>query len=136
MGRVAFDLASTMRFADSDGLREFSLAHRFAHQQIAGAISSAYSVAVPGFDVGDERAHKAWELVMLKPKEIPPQAQELIKDWLLLHQNLHQAEYDALGLGPAYDFSTVDFADANAFQNWMLQHQQAHDIEADALGIT
>lgn len=147
MGRVALSFLSQMRFGDGAALKAFALEHRLAHDQFAGAISTADAIATPNFDVGDARAHSAWEILMLDPKEAPAQARDALQAWLLLHSQLHQAEYDALGLGDvgapggvfdgeAYDLATVDMAKADEFNVWMQQHQQVHDIEADALGIT
>lgn len=144
MARVALDFASMMRFGDGAALKEFALIHRFAHQEIATGISSVDGVAADSFDVSDSRAHAAWELLMLKPKDAPAQAKDALNAWLLLHAQMHQSEYDALGLGDitdafegqSFDLSTVDMTNPDEFNTWMLFHQQIHDAEDDALGIT
>lgn len=136
MGRLDLDFATTMRFGDGEALKSFSLSHRLGHAQISDSIASKFNVAVTSFDVGDERARAAWELVMIDPDNAPAQAREALQAWLLLHAEMHQSEYDAIGLGVAYDLSTVDFSNQEQFYTWMLQHQQVHALEADALGIT
>lgn len=135
MGRLDLDFASQMRFGDGAALKEFALAHRLAHAQLASSISASLSIAVSSFDVSDDRARAAWELLMLAPDDAPAQARAALGAWLLLHAQLHQSEYDALGLGVAYDFAAADFAKADQFNTWMFEHQQAHALEADALGI-
>ena len=136
MAVVALDFLANMNFGDDAALRDFALAHRLAHNDFASAISSLYGASTPNFDVADESAHAVWAMDMVKPDEVPAQGREALKSWLLFHAQLHEAEYNAIGLGPAFDFSTVDFSKADQFYNWMQQHQQAHDITAGALGIT
>ena len=135
MGRVALDFASNMSYGDGPSLRAFALTHRLAHNEFANALVALNGFQTPNFDVADERATGAWELVMIERDKVPQGAKQSLDAWLLLHANLTQAEYDALGLGLAYDLSTVDFGNASEFYVWMQQHQLVHAIVADALGI-
>ena len=136
MGRLDMDFAANFTFGDEVGLKAFALAHRLAHDQFADAIAENDGIDTPDFDVADSGAHGVWAALMLDAKEVTDEARQALEAWLVLHQQLHQAEYDATALGVAYDFSTVDFADQEEFYTWMQQHQQAHAITADALGIT
>lgn len=145
MSIAAFQIASDMVFGDGNALRNFALSHRFSHNDIQTTIASDLGgLSVPGFDVADERAHQAWELAMLQKKDIPAEAKQALSRWLLLHAQIHQGEYDALGLGDigsafdgqSFDLSTVDMGDEGQFYFWMQAHQQIHDAENSALGIT
>lgn len=129
---VMLSVASGMAFGDAMGLREFSLAHRFAHAANAQAIVAQFGVAVAGFDMGDERVISEWALLMGGQIEAPTQG---MRDWLALHSLVHEDEYKALGFGIATNLIDVNFADRGQFDDWMQAHQQSHDQVSSALGI-
>lgn len=136
MAGLGLNAFSDMRFGDGQGLKEFALVHRLSHDAAADAIVTQLGAVVPGFDVGDDRARAAWELLMLMGDKAPREAHSAVQPWLLLHAQLHQAEYDAIGFGSAPDLSTVDFSSERQFAAWMQEHQQAHDQISGALGIS
>ena len=136
MARLDFDILANTSFADGEGIKNFALAHRLAHQQIASAISTQFSAEVDAFDVGDGRAHDAWELLMYRNPHTPPIAKATVDQWLLWHMRITQSEYDAVGLGTAYDLSTADFTNPDSYYTWMQQHQSVHQFIEDTLGIT
>lgn len=132
---VALSLMSLMNHGDAEGLRIFFLEHRLAHAAIAAAVAAQHDMTLPEFDVGDESARRQWEAVM-RPDAPEGLRTPVLDDWLNLHQQLHQAEYQAVGLGPVPDLGVVDFSDAKAFAQWMLEHQQIHDLVGNELGIS
>lgn len=130
---VMLDAAAQMAFGDGVGLRDFFLVHRLSHAAIASAIVAAGGAAVPGFDVGDERARQQWDVLMQRKGDAPPT--RALRDWLTLHSQLHQAEFNAVGFGLAPNMIDVNFADPDAFAGWMQDHQYMHDVVGNALGI-
>lgn len=133
---VMLDIASMMPYANGEALRDFALTHRLAHDAIASAVAAQFSVATPNFDVADERAHQEWELLMLHAEGAPTTPSQALKDWLTVHQRLHQAEYGAAGLSELPDLSTVNFHDRGQFYQWMQDHQAIHDAIESSLGIS
>ena len=132
---VMLDIAADMQFRDASGLRSFFLDHRLAHDANASAIQSKFATTVPGLPVASDFALAEWIATMESSAtgEKPPG--RALKDWLLFHQSLHQAEYDALGFGEAPDLSEADFSDKSQFETWMQDHKMIHDIVGNALGV-
>lgn len=126
------DLQSQIEFGDVDGLRDFFLVHRFVHEAYGVTIAAKGGPATPTAAVGSDVGLDAWSVAMLG--EVEQQGPGLV-DWLQLHQELHQAEYSALGFGLLPDLRDVDMTNEQQFYDWMYGHQQIHDLVGGALGI-
>ena len=57
------------------------------------------------------------------------------KDWLQLHQDIHQAQYNTLVLHGLPDFSDVDWKNQSSFEDWHLNHSLVHKAINTILGI-
>lgn len=132
---VMLDVASDLKFRDAAGLRSFFLDHKLAHNANASAIQSQFGASVPGVPIASEFALVEWIATMESAETGQKPSGQALKDWLLFHQSLHQAEYDALSFGEAPDLSEVDFSDRSQFEIWMQDHKLIHDIVGNALGI-
>lgn len=123
-------IESQMAFGDGDALLVFALAHRLTHDAYAKVIDQKTS-PTPNFDVGDGQAHQDW----IKCMKDGAQATPSLLTWLQWHQNLHQAEYAAIGMSNQPDILQVDFSQEDQFATWMQTHAQIHLDESAALGV-
>ncbi len=126
-------LQSQMLFGDDASLYDFFLVHRMLHDQYAVKIAAAGKGATPTGGMSSESALQAWISAMRKQG---PGSAPVLLDWLKLHQNLHQAEYQALGFGLLPDLIDVDFSLEDQFYDWMYGHAAIHTIQSQALGVT
>lgn len=127
------DFVSQMAFGDTQALKDFALVHRFVHSANCAAIQRKGLGATPAALVDATPAMDAWAALMRHDENVD--AQPLV-DWLQLHGNLHQAEYDAIGAGEAPDLTSVDFRSPEQFYDWMAAHQAIHDQVGQILGVT
>lgn len=56
-------------------------------------------------------------------------------EWLLVHNDVHQQEYDLLGLTGLPDLVSVDLNDNEQYQDWMNRHVLAHQQVNLTLGL-
>lgn len=59
-----------------------------------------------------------------------------IDDWMLPHQNEHQAFAQLLGLQNPINLLDMNWNDENQFYDWISDHYFAHVAVANALGVT
>ena len=127
------DVQSQMQYGDEGALRDLFLVHSLVHDEYAKAIATKRGTPTPTGGMRSNYALDEWAAVMRK--EIPAGA-AILADWLQLHNNLHQAEYEALGFGLSPDLSEPDFTDESQFYDWMFAHNQIHLLVGKALGVT
>jgi hypothetical protein len=133
------DLSATTGFNDTQGLRNFLLAHRFVHLETANALSAKYNVPFSTFGLDSQLAEDAWVQAMQQGAQGQRGVKQpaSLQDWLNVHAAIHNASYSLLaGQGAvAPDLSVVDFAQADQFYDWMQAHQEMHDYEYQQLGL-
>ena len=129
------NLVSGMPFGDEQALLDFAFVHRLVHRAVGSALQAAGKGATPNATIDSDAAMRVWGALMRGDDVTPAQARPLV-DWLQLHANLHQAEYDVLALGPVPDLSVVDFRDERQFYDWMFAHNIIHDTVGAASGVT
>lgn len=125
------DLASQIQFGDASGIRDFMLVHRMAHAAISLGFEQRNVPPMSLVALESAAATEAW-IATMQGNDQP----EALSDWLRLHYDLHQAEFNALGFGQAPDISTVDFRSPLQFYDWMFAHATMHDQVATALGVS
>ena len=129
------DLASIVQFGDVAALRQFLLDHRAVHDQTAAALAQKYGNSFSTAGLDNVLAEDAWGALMRERQGLTPQT---LKDWLLLHAQIHVTTYQQL-TGPSVqppDLSVVDFAQPEQFYIWMYDHSLMHDFEQSSLGLT
>jgi hypothetical protein len=133
---VNLDISSTFNFGNTDALRHFMLDHRFVHELESVALKSKFNAQQSTFGLGSSVAEAEWaELMRGDPGH--GQAPPALRDWLLLHAEMHVQAYTLLGQSPTFapDLSVVDFSVPGQFYDWMYAHQQMHDWEQSQLGL-
>jgi len=120
---VDIDLQSQMNFGDAESLRDLFLVHRFVHDQYAAQIVAKGGQVTPTGGLSSELALAEWVVTM---QGDAPGLMPALGDWLQLHQNLHQAEYQAVNAGLMPDLVDVDFSDEQQFYDWMELHRDLH----------
>lgn len=126
-------LQSQMLFGDEQSLRDLFLVHRMAHDAYAKAIIGKGGPPMPTGGLSNEFALREWGSLM-RGEDAGSAA--ILRDWLELHQNLHQAEYAAVGFGLLPDLVNVDFSQEGQFYDWMFGHTEIHNIIGQAVGVT
>lgn len=127
-------LVSTMPYGNEAALRDFLLVHRLVHTQVDAAIAAKGGGALPNATLDSDSAATAWVAIM-HGEPISEERQRALTDWMQLHANLHQDEYDRLDLGFAPDLSLSDFSQPRQFYDWMAAHAAVHDTLAAATGV-
>lgn len=101
------------------------------------------------FDVNDEKAWAAWNLVHITTHQTvfdaATQAGYRVSSfpldyessaWKENHQTVHTALYNQLGFTDGVpDLMDIDFKDKNQFEDWMLYHALLHQQINEALGL-
>jgi hypothetical protein len=128
------DFVSQMTFGDERALHDFLLVHRFVHAAVGAALQQRGASGLASATIDSDAAATDW--VALMHGEAPPSGAHALADWLQLHANLHQAEYDALRAGQAPDLGSVDFSNPGQFYEWMAAHQAVHDQVGALAGVT
>jgi len=130
------DVYSQIVFGDTQALKVFFLAHRFAHDQESKALSDRYGGAFSTFGMSSPVAEETWAQMMQEepPRPTPPP----LADWLLFHAAIHNTTFQTIqSIGVvAPDISVADFSSPTQFYDWLLVHQLMHDYERQALGLT
>jgi hypothetical protein len=97
-----------------ESLREFFDMNTIAHEEIFGALlESGIIIEHYPLDADPTDYH----------------------DWAFVHDKMHRAEADALGLAGTVDLSQIDFGNAEQASAWAQDHYLLHQLEAQALGI-
>jgi hypothetical protein len=58
-----------------------------------------------------------------------------LDDWLIAHQDEHQAYASLLGLNNPFNLLDVDWNDQDQFYDWISSHLFIHETIASALGV-
>lgn len=129
------DLYGLFPYGDSDGVKAFTLAHRFAHDAERDAIAAKLGRTLGTYAVGGDEAVEPWIEMMQGRSQGIPQA---MSDWLQLHNDNHQSMLSILSPSvalAAVDLSIVDFRSADQMYEWLTLHQAIHQYEQQALGL-
>lgn len=129
------DIQSTMRFGDEVGLKDFFFVHRLVHQGVDAVIATRGNGVMPNAAIDSTLALAAW-LAFMRQDDVNDEERYALNDWLQLHDQLHQDEYAAFGLGQAPTLGSVDFSNDQQFYDWMFVHGAVHDTLNLAAGIT
>lgn len=107
-------LYSNTEFGNKDAMNDFLFANSLSHHEIANAIQLQGKTinSVPIGDMGNP------------------------EDWLLSHYQVHQQEFEQLGLSGLPDLSVLDFKDQFQFYDWMQLHSSVHFLVNQTLGLT
>lgn len=124
-----------MSFGDAKALQDFAFVHRLSHADNSKAIQLAGGPALPSATIDNHTAMDAWAKAMAQI-DLSATERLALSDWMQLHTNLHQAEFDALNLGESVDLSQADFSQDASFYDWMAAHAFVHDQIGNALGTT
>ncbi len=100
---------------DGRAMAQFALDNMDHHRQIQGAIFRQFNVALPLFP-------------------LDPISESDFNTWALLHQSMHSAANDILGL-PDFDLTAVDITKPEQVIVWAELHGRGHQMIAQALGI-
>jgi len=122
-------------FGDTEGLTQFFFAHRLNHIAIDHAIITNSLGNPANSTIDSQEALNSWIKQMNKPDETEDKTASILFDWLTWHDNLHQAEYNAFGLGESPSINQFDTKNPGDFYNWMYLHAQMHEILNQAAGI-
>jgi len=103
---VNITIFSDMEPEDTETFDAFVLAHGMSHEQIYDALLTNNIVVnhFPYFDA------TFWD-----------------KDWLLFHQQEHEAIYTAIGLTGMPDLASSDLKNDGELKTWMDVHRQVHE---------
>ena len=124
-------IQSQMPYGDAAALEDWFLAHRFEHEQTSAALGSKFGATISTAAIGSGAAARAWVEVMRGG----PTSKEL-SDWLSLHWNLHQSEFDAMGFGQAPDLREVNFGSKAESDDWHYAHAAIHAAVQQNLGLS
>lgn len=100
-------------FGNRDAFDDFLFANSQAHHDIAAKLEQSGKAidSFPLTEVGDP------------------------KDWLAVHNDMHQQEFNSLGLTGLPDLSEFDLADRKQYDDFMYLHAAAHQTVNNALGL-
>jgi len=130
---VNIQVQSQMFYGDEASLKDFFFVHRLVHLRVDQVINTAGGGSMPNATLDNDNALSTWVKQMRK-EPLAEEEDRSLFDWLQLHANLHQFEYQALGLGTAPDFGVVDFSSQQQFDDWMFEHSAIHDTLNAATG--
>jgi len=101
-------------FGDDAAMKDFLFSNSQAHSLVAKTLEGLGTV-INSQPISDMRSEK---------------------DWLLVHNEIHQEELAALGITQqSVDLSEVDLKDEAQYIEWMQQHAFMHQYVNDALGL-
>ena len=113
---INLDALSYVQFGDIDGLQEF-LFHNAIQHRVFYETMMRQGQATPDYPLFDA-----------DPKNLD--------DWLLLHNQQHEAVAKILGLDNPFQLLDADFNVEDDFYDWIGVHQTIHEQIAAALGVT
>ncbi len=105
-------LADT-KFGDAEAFKDFLFNNSQAHHAVATKLEQlGHSVdSYPLTEIGD------------------------IKDWLAIHDDVHQQEFNLLGLTGLPSLAEFDLTDERQYSDFMYQHAVAHQAVNNILGL-
>lgn len=131
---ASMQIYSSFSYGDEISTRSFFLENGLRHQQYANAISTNFSVQVPFYDVYDTRMVD--EIVrLMKDENAKLSDSPAVRNWLLNHATLHDAEIKAITNQQNFDLYDMDVTDASSFYDWLNVHASIHDYVDQALGV-
>ncbi len=107
---------SSVQWNDSEGLQIFLMDNALQHQLFRTTLATQ-GLVTPSFNLFDLQI-------------------ENIDDWMLPHQNEHEAFAQLLGLQNPINLLDMNWNDENQFYDWISDHYFAHVAVAAALGVT
>jgi len=113
---VNFDTLSYVKFGDKDGLGEFLFENDQQHQ-LFYQVLTAKGIAIPEYPIADADTKN-------------------LDDWLLLHNQVHEALARALGLDNPFQLLDADWNVEEDFYDWIGVHESIHEQIAAALGVS
>jgi len=113
---INLDALAYVEFGDIDGLQEF-LFHNAIQHRVFYETMMRRGQATPDYPLFDA-----------DPKNLD--------DWLLLHNQQHEAVAKILGLDNPFQLLDADFNVEDDFYDWIGVHQTIHEQIAAALGVT
>lgn len=140
------DLYGLFEWGDEEGVKQFALAHRFAHEYESQALAAQYGATVGTYAIGGEEVVEPW--IALMRGEVEQMPREMY-DWLEAHNANHQnmlallggasgapTVINVLGTASSTDLSMVDFSNPAEMYQWLTLHQELHSFEQQTLGLT
>lgn len=125
-------------FGDADAVRQFSMAHYFAHEAEANAIAKQFGATISTYNSAGFGAVEPWIGLMDGTiEQVPPE----MYDWLQIHNDNHQTMLAILAkngspvLTSVADLSLADFGNPEQMDDWLQYHQTLHRFEQTALGL-
>jgi len=110
-----FAALSTVEFGDVDSLGEFLFENGLQHQLFRDTFFSQ-GIRVPAYPIMDANPDN-------------------LDDWLLSHQDEHQAFASLLGLNNPFNMLDVDWNVEEDFYDWIASHLYIHEQIAAALNL-
>jgi hypothetical protein len=99
------------KFDDANALADFFMANARCHAAVADYIGTQFGISIP---------------------LVPSEQGYSTNDWLQVHQNIHQMEFDSIGLtnqGQVMpDLTYLDPKDESTWHSWMQNHSNVHLI--------
>ena len=110
------DTLSIVKFGDVDSLSDFLFENGVQHHLFREYFLDA-GISVPAYPITDANP-------------------ENLDDWLLAHQDEHQAFASILNLNNPFNMLDVDFTNEDDFYDWIASHLYIHEQIVAVLGIT
>ncbi len=107
---------SSVEFGDVESLQTMLFENGVQHQLFRDTIERNQALSIP-----------AYPLMEADPDNLD--------DWLIAHQDEHQAIAKLLNLNNPFNLLDVDWNDQDQFYDWIASHQFIHEQIASALGV-
>lgn len=133
------DFYGYFNYGDDDAVRQFVLAHYFAHEAEANAIATQFGRSITTYNAAGFGAVDPWIALMHGEDNDPARG---MYDWLQAHNDNHQTMLSIIGGGgtsatlQTVDLSLANFANEEEMYDWLTAHQQLHQFEQTSLGLT
>jgi hypothetical protein len=131
---ASMQIYSSFDYGDEPGLRSFFLENGLRHQLYATVFATQIGKVTPMFDVYDTMMVDA-VVHMMQNKDGKQTMPQSLKNWLLNHASLHDAEIKILTQQQDFDLYDVDFSSPEEFYEWLSIHSSIHDYVDQALGV-
>lgn len=110
------DLA-TVEYGDNEGFNRFLFENADQHLLFRSVLAQNYGIVIPAYPIGDA-----------DPEDVD--------DWLLTHQQEHQAFAAALNLDNPINLLDTDWRKEGDFYDWLNNHYLLHVQIINTLGLT
>lgn len=107
---------NSVEWGNTEGLEVFLLENALQHQLFKNTFNTRNQI-VPSYNLFDVQI-------------------ENIDDWMLPHQNEHQAFAEYLGLGNPVNLLDMNWNNEEQFYDWISDHYYIHYAIAASLGLT